>query len=63
MTAPANQFLALTNVINVSVLAPGAQLAVPNMSALANVALANEDRKRQLSRRNGWPVNDCTRHG
>lgn len=35
MTAPANQFLALTNVINVTVLAPGAQLALPNMSAIA----------------------------
>ena len=35
MTAPANQFLSLSNVINVTVVAPGAQLALPNMSAIA----------------------------
>lgn len=35
MSAPANQFLSLTNVINVTVVSPGAQLAIPNMSAIA----------------------------
>lgn len=35
MANPPNSFLALSNVIQVSVIAPGAQLGVPNMSALA----------------------------
>lgn len=35
MANPPNSSLALSNVINVSVIAPGAQLGVPNMSALA----------------------------
>lgn len=35
MANPPNANLSLTNVINVSVIAPGAQLGVPNMSALA----------------------------
>lgn len=30
-----NQYLALSNVINVTLVAPGAQLAIPNMSAIA----------------------------
>ena len=35
MANPPNVNLSLTNVINVSIIAPGAQLGVPNMSALA----------------------------
>lgn len=35
MANPPNANLSLTNVINVTVIAPGAQLGVPNMSALA----------------------------
>lgn len=38
MANPPNASLALTNVISVSVLAPGAQLGVPNMSALAFIS-------------------------
>lgn len=40
MANPPNATLALSNVINVSVIAPGAQLGVPNMSALAFITKA-----------------------
>ena len=40
MTNPPNSSLSLNNVINVSVIAPGAQLGVPNMSALAFITQA-----------------------
>ena len=40
MANPPNSSLSLNNVINVSVIAPGAQLGVPNMSALAFITQA-----------------------
>lgn len=40
MANPPNANLSLTNVINVTVLAPGAQLGVPNMSSLAIITKA-----------------------
>lgn len=46
MANPPNANLSLTNVINVSVIAPGAQLGVPNMSALAFIT--------QLAAPGGW---------
>lgn len=48
MANPANSSLALSNVINVSVIAPGAQLGVPNMSALAIIT--------QAAKPNTWPA-------
>ena len=42
MTAPANAFLSVNNIVNVTIIAPGAQLGVPNMSNLAFVTLATK---------------------